>query len=63
MVMPVPIQPRVCGENGFARKIMCAILDTTPRVRGKLAGYFGRPVIRRYNPACAGKTLYSSLPL
>ena len=51
------IQPRVCGENTIFFSTLIVQRDTTPRVRGKPTDAQATRSGRRYNPACAGKTL------
>ena len=50
------IQPRVCGDYTTTISNSCAIVDTTPRVRGLLIPQFRQDCGHRYNPACAGTT-------
>ena len=50
------IQPRVCGDYHVAVIETIIAADTTPRVRGLLAGLGIVYEYRRYNPACAGTT-------
>ena len=50
------IQPRVCGDYGFAIINGIWMDDTTPRVRGLHNESMNKLIVHRYNPACAGTT-------
>ncbi len=55
-LLPLRIQPRVCGENTSSASRSILRHDTTPRVRGKQCVLHHETCVARYNPACAGKT-------
>ena len=59
----IAIQPRVCGENGTNHCWIRSSPDTTPRVRGKRTTYHQVYHAARYNPACAGKTMFPRFPM
>ncbi len=54
--LPMPIQPRVCGDYAIPAEKVARIADTTPRVRGLLHVVIHVSHRLRYNPACAGTT-------
>ena len=54
--LPVPIQPRVCGDYLTRRASLAISPDTTPRVRGLRSAGSLDCQRTRYNPACAGTT-------
>ena len=48
--------PRVCGENTLPFKVICSLLGSSPRVRGKQRVVNAGKVRGGLIPACAGKT-------
>ena len=55
------IQPRVCGDYSFSAASCRNQPDTTPRVRGLQPTDKGSHERIRYNPACAGTTVRTTL--
>ena len=55
--VPVPIQPRVCGDYLSLSPLGPQPFDTTPRMRGLRSHGRHNMNVRRYNPAYAGTTL------
>ena len=53
---PSQDHPRVCGENGFLKKITNETEGSPPRVRGKLRAFWMGVLVCGITPACAGKT-------
>lgn len=51
-----PNHPRACGENFFQVGLSSSLLQSPPRVRGKLPRLSAEPHDSRITPACAGKT-------
>ena len=47
--------PRVCGEKSLLMKLMCFMVGSPPRVRGKGAVPSAPIAAPRITPACAGK--------
>ena len=47
--------PRVCGEKSLLMKLMCFMVGSPPRVRGKGAVPSAPVAAPRITPACAGK--------
>ena len=62
-VLEIRAHPRVCGENGGARRVVDCGEGSSPRVRGKPTSVPMRPKTPRLIPACAGKTVSSSARL
>ena len=54
--------PRVCGENRKGLKHVSKLVGSPPRVRGKRCFRSSICIEERITPACAGKTLQTSLP-
>ena len=54
---PSPVHPRVCGENYEIVIGSETGVGSSPRVRGKHRGAVARIHLRRFIPACAGKTM------
>ena len=57
------VYPRVCGGNRCKPFTGKGIEGLSPRVRGKLSGYYMGVVKIRSIPACAGETLFHCQPL
>ena len=53
------VHPHVCGENSANSLPGFPILNTPPRVWGKLSHNIIIPSLLRYTPTCVGKTQYS----
>ena len=62
-MMPNPVHPRVRGEHliDMARSVQPS--GSSPRARGTPETRHHEPAFRRFIPACAGNTVYWSLPM
>ena len=56
-----PVHPRVCGENVFEDDMAYGPAGSSPRVRGKHRAIRREGRQRRFIPACAGKTLQTTV--
>ena len=68
IIVPSPIQPRVCGDYVRVGLVVHFHSDTTPRMRGLPRCENLLRVTQRYNPAYAGTTypvytFYTSAPI
>ena len=54
--LPDQAHPRVCGENDPGSTQPERLMGSSPRVRGKLTGFWVFPFSQGLIPACAGKT-------
>ncbi len=52
----MPVQPRACGEHGWAWLAVEHAVGSAPRLRGTLAEHAMGQIQQRFSPAPAGNT-------
>ncbi len=62
-ISPVPVHPRVCGEQRLTDFVTCPLAGSSPRVRGTGQGLPHDQFSGRFIPACAGNSKTSMMPV
>ena len=53
---PIPVHPRVCGEQGYLGRLDVNERGSSPRVRGTGSSHASNSRVLRFIPACAGNS-------